>query len=319
MKDLVVRKLKYQRQSFDCQFDFELAAGQWLGVSGKSGAGKTTLLELISGFEKPSSGEIYLNQMNISDLDVQARKIAYLFQGNSLFPNLTIAQNLSLSLPSTAIPKSKQFQLIEEYLAAVVLNGMENRYPGELSGGEQARAGLARALLRPSKLLLLDEPFSSLDSELRKEMHLLVKKLQVVHGFMVICISHQIEDNLLFSDLMMVLNSGKVEEIGTPSSLCTEPQSLTTARLLGYGIILTDEVGKYFVRFDQLTPAKLISQSFLNCTELSVPHHKIVPSPRGSALLCLDTGTVYPVDHKESFSGKFYYDKSKVTRFSQFK
>jgi ABC-type Fe3+/spermidine/putrescine transport system ATPase subunit len=316
MKDLVVRNLKYQRESFDCQFDFELAAGQWLGVSGKSGAGKTTLLELISGFEKPSSGEIFLNQMNISGLDVEARKIAYLFQGNSLFPKLTIAQNLSLSLQTPEIQKSKHSQFIGDYLAAVGLSGKENRYPGELSGGEQARAGLARALLRPSKLLLLDEPFSSLDSELRIEMHLLVKKLQAMHGFMVICISHQVEDNLLFSDLMLILNHGKVEELGVPNSVCTAPQSLTTARLLGYGIIMADEVGKYFVRFDQLTPSKLTSQSFLKCTELIVPHHKIAPSPRGRALLCLDTGTVYPLDPRESFSGIFYFDKSKVTRFS---
>lgn len=316
MKDLVVRNLKYQRQSFDCQFDFELAAGQWLGVSGKSGAGKTTLLELISGFEKPSSGEIFLNQTNISGLDVQARKIAYLFQGNSLFPNLTIAQNLSLTLQTSENQKSNHSQFIADQLVAVALSGKENRYPGELSGGEQARAGLARALLRPSKLLLLDEPFSSLDSELRIEMHLLVKKLQAMYGFMVICISHQIEDNLLFSDLMLILNQGKVEELGTPESLCTTPQSHTTARLLGNGIILADEVGKYFVRFDQLTTSILVSQSFLRCTELIVPHPKIVPSPRGRALLCLDTGTVYPVDPRESFNGKFYYDKSKATRFS---
>ena len=315
MKDLVVQQLQFQRKLFQCEFDFCLSEGEWLGVTGRSGAGKTTLLELMAGFEQAGSGEIFLNQVNLTNLDAKARRTAYLFQSGSLFPNLTISQNLELALLDPKFKKSMRLQLIDEFLDAVSLSGMHNRFPGQLSGGEQARATLARALLKPSKLLLLDEPFSSLDSELRREMHVLVKKLQAKHGFMVICISHQMEDNLLFADQLMILHEGKIEELAPPSQLCKQPRSLSTARLLGYGIILQGDTGKYFVRFDQLTSSELKAEKFLSREHIPVPNYKIVATPRGAAVLCLDTGIVYPIEQSEAFKGKFYYDKSLVTIF----
>ncbi len=189
---LSVKHLTYSYLGFTYRYDLELEASQIAAVLGKSGSGKSTLLDLLGGFLEPQSGEILLDGRHLEALPVSQRNIAILFQHNNLFEHLTVAQNLTIGLNNKPNIKS--------ILAEVGLEGYEDRFASQLSGGEQQRVALARTLLRQSHILLLDEPFSALDSHNRHAMLDLIRRITDERKLHTVFITHNLEDSRLIAD-----------------------------------------------------------------------------------------------------------------------
>ncbi|RUM66503.1 MAG: thiamine ABC transporter ATP-binding protein [Sulfurospirillum sp.] len=197
---LTVSNLKYIYNQITYQYSLELKEGEIVAVMGESGSGKSTLLDLLCGFLTPLSGTIMLNNQEISKTPLKNRDISILFQNDNLFEHLSIKENLTIGV-------KKDFDLTK-ILKEVGLNGYENKTPDQLSGGEQQRVALARTLIRESKILLLDEPFSALDTKNRHLMLELVKKITVSKNLHTIFITHNKEDVSMIADKVYQMSKG---------------------------------------------------------------------------------------------------------------
>ncbi len=207
-----------------------LEAGKTYAFLGESGSGKTTLARLIAGLECPDRGEIYLNDQLISSesyhLPAEKRAIGFVFQHYALFPHLTIAKNIAYGISKTAGRRER----VEEMLRLVNLNGYGKRYPHEISGGQQQRVALARALAPDPRLILLDEPFSNLDSHLRQKLRTEVFTILQNAGVCSVFITHNAEDAMAISDEVLVFREGKLLQQATPMALYHQPSSPYVAR-----------------------------------------------------------------------------------------
>ena len=205
--------------------------GQFFSLLGPSGCGKTTTLRLIAGFESPSAGEVWLNGSRIDPLPPYQRNVNTVFQNYALFPHLTVRGNIEFGL------RRKQAGGVEERVAKVMeqvrLHGKESRMPNELSGGERQRVALARALVLAPDVLLLDEPLSALDPQLRKQVRAELKDLQRRIGVTFLFVTHDQEEALSLSDRIAVMNGGAVEQIGTPQEIYQRPKTKFVASFLG--------------------------------------------------------------------------------------
>jgi ABC-type Fe3+/spermidine/putrescine transport system ATPase subunit len=208
--------------------------GEFFSLLGPSGCGKTTTLRLIAGFESPTSGEILLEGRSVAEFRPFQRNVSTVFQNYALFPHLTVAENVAFGLErrrddSRAIIKEK----VDRMLALVQLTGKEKRSPSEISGGERQRVALARSLVLEPTVLLLDEPLSALDPQLRKQMRADLKALQRRVGITFLFITHDEEEALSLSDRMAVMNKGLIEQLGTPRELYQQPATRFVASFLG--------------------------------------------------------------------------------------
>ncbi len=214
---------------------FGIQRGEFFSLVGPSGCGKTTTLRLIAGFEEPTSGEILLNHRPLAGLPPYQRNVSTVFQNYALFPHLTVAQNVAFGLermsprPAPAAIRKK----VEEILALVQLSGKESRLPSQISGGERQRVALARSLVLEPLVLLLDEPLSALDPNLRKQMRAELKNLQRRVDIAFLFITHDQEEALSLSDRMAVMNRGALEQLGSPRELYRNPSSRFVAEFLG--------------------------------------------------------------------------------------
>ena len=206
---------------------------EFFTLLGPSGCGKTTLLRLIAGFEQPSSGEILLKGSPVEHLPPYQRAVNTVFQSYALFPHMTVSQNISFGLEMRGTAKEKTGSVVEEMLALVKMTGLGNRRPSQLSGGQQQRVALARALANHPEVLLLDEPLSALDLKLRQEMRSELKNLQRRTGITFVFVTHDQEEALTMSDRIAVMNSGKVEQIGTPEEIYDHPATVFVAGFIG--------------------------------------------------------------------------------------
>lgn len=212
---------------------FEVFKGEFFTLLGPSGCGKTTILRLIAGFETPDSGEILLENTLINTLPPHKRNINTVFQSYTLFPHMTVEENIAFGLKMKKMPPLQIKEKISQALSMVKLAGFEKRYPHQLSGGQQQRIALARALVNEPKVLLLDEPFSALDYALRKEMRLELKLIQEKLGITFIFVTHDQEEALSLSDRVVVLEKGEIKQIGTPTQIYENPTSLEVAKFVG--------------------------------------------------------------------------------------
>lgn len=205
--------------------------GSLYALLGPSGCGKTTTLRLIGGFEQATFGDILLNGERVNDLKPYRRNVSTVFQNYALFPHLTVRGNVEFGLrrKGTANPATR----MREVLNLVQLNGMEDRYPAQLSGGERQRVALARSLALAPDVLLLDEPLSALDPNLRKQVRAELKALQRRIGITFVFVTHDQEEALSMSDRIAVMNHGRIEQVGTPEELYTRPTSRFVAGFLG--------------------------------------------------------------------------------------
>ncbi|AFY39061.1 Fe(3+)-transporting ATPase [[Leptolyngbya] sp. PCC 7376] len=218
--------------------NFRLQQGEILGLLGPSGCGKTTLLRLIAGFETPTEGHIALNNQIVSAPDCntppERRNTGMVFQDYALFPHFNIADNIAFGLRHRHQKLSKPAikQRIEETLALVGLAGLEKRYPHELSGGQQQRIALARALAPRPALILLDEPLSNLDVQVRHHLRQEIRQIIKASGISAIFVTHDQEEALAISDRIAVMRAGKMEQLGTPEEIYTRPSSRFVAEFV---------------------------------------------------------------------------------------
>lgn len=222
--------------------NLEVREGEFLTLLGPSGCGKTTLLRLISGFENPSSGAIYIDNKDVSGLPPHQRHVHTVFQSYALFPHMTVFENVAFGLRCQRVPQKEIDTRVADVLAMVKLEKYAERKPNQLSGGQQQRIAIARAAVNRPRVLLLDEPLSSLDYRLRKTMQLELKQLQRKLGITFIFVTHDQEEALSMSDRVVVMQEGYIEQIGTPREVYEEPQSLKVAKFIGEVNIFDGEV-----------------------------------------------------------------------------
>lgn len=222
--------------------DLELTAGEFLTILGPSGSGKTTLLKIVAGFEQEDDGEILLDETDIAGMDPALRNIGMVFQNYALFPHMTVTENVAFPLRMRRTAKAEINRRVIEALELVKLGDLGNRLPKQLSGGQQQRVALARAVVFRPALLLLDEPFGALDRKLREEMQLEVRSLQRQLGLTTLFITHDQEEALVMSDRIGIIDRGKLEQVGSPSSIYETPASEFVAKFIGESNILTGVV-----------------------------------------------------------------------------
>lgn len=215
------------------EISFDIKEGEFFTLLGPSGCGKTTLLRLLGGFEQTTTGSIKLFDQEIEELPANKRPINTVFQHYSLFPHLTIHENIQFGLRMQGVAKAERIKRADEMLALVQLEKFADRKPNQLSGGQQQRVALARALAPRPKLLLLDEPLSALDLKLRQSMRLELKKIQQQTGITFVFVTHDQEEALTMSDRIAVMSAGNLQQIGTPSEIYEEPANKFVADFIG--------------------------------------------------------------------------------------
>ena len=206
---------------------------EFFTLLGPSGCGKTTLLRMIAGFEHPTSGEIRLQGKDVASLPPRERPVNMVFQNYALFPHLTVSQNVAFGLEMLRWKKADITARVQETLSLVKLAHFAHRKPAQLSGGQQQRVALARALAPRPQVLLLDEPLSALDLKLRKEMQFELKRLQRETGITFILVTHDQEEALAMSDRIAVMNTGRVQQIGSPEDIYDNPTNRFVADFIG--------------------------------------------------------------------------------------
>lgn len=219
-----------------------VAPNEFITLLGPSGCGKTTLLRAIAGFEDLDSGEILIDGQNIGGWSAHRRPVNTVFQTYALFPHLSVARNVAYSLEVARVPKVQIHRRVDEMLELVGLGGYGSRRINQLSGGQQQRVALARALIAQPKILLLDEPLSALDKNLRSKMQRELKTLQDELGISFVFVTHDQEEALTMSDRIAVLGQGKVQQISACEDLYRKPSNVFTARFLGESNLLKAHV-----------------------------------------------------------------------------
>jgi len=220
----------------------QIAGGEFLTLLGESGSGKTTLLRLISGFEQPSSGEIWMSGVRLDALPPHKRAVNTVFQHYALFPHLSVAENVAYGLRVTRAPATDIPGRVADALRMVKMEEYAATRPSKLSGGQQQRIALARALVNRPQLLLLDEPLSALDANLRKQMQGELKQLQRELGITFLFVTHDQDEAMALSDRIALLRDGALEQVDSPRAIYARPTTAYTAQFIGQTNLLRAEV-----------------------------------------------------------------------------
>lgn len=219
-----------------------IASGEFLTLLGESGSGKTTLLRLIAGFEQPTSGEIWMSGERLDVLPPYKRPVNTVFQNYALFPHLNACDNVAYGLRVKGTPASEITSRVEQALSMVKMQALAASRPAQLSGGQQQRIALARALVNRPHLLLLDEPLSALDANLRKQMQSELKALQREIGITFLFVTHDQEEAMALSDRIALLRDGTLEQVASPREIYARPATAYTAQFIGQTNLLRGEV-----------------------------------------------------------------------------
>jgi len=213
--------------------DLEVLAGEFVSLVGPSGCGKTTTLNIIAGFIFPDAGEVRIGGRPMNEVPPHRRNLGMVFQSHALFPHMTVAENVAFGLNMQGTPSAEKTRLVGGALEIVRLTGFDNRYPRELSGGQQQRVGLARALTVRPRVLLLDEPLSGLDAKLRREMQIELRSILRLVNTTAVYVTHDQEEALSLSDRVVLMNQGRIEQVGTPEEVYTRPANEFVASFIG--------------------------------------------------------------------------------------
>ncbi|WP_163851834.1 ABC transporter ATP-binding protein [Pseudooceanicola aestuarii] len=211
----------------------DLAEGAFLSILGPSGCGKSTLLRLIAGLEQPQSGRILLRGQDVTGAPASKRDLSMVFQSYALFPHLTVAENVLFGLKVRRVPRAERTRRLDEALALTGLTGLGGRKPAALSGGQRQRVALARAVVSDRRLCLMDEPLSNLDAKLRNSVRRDIRALQRRLGLTVVYVTHDQGEAMSLSDQVVLMNGGRIEQMGTPAQLYDRPASTFAAEFIG--------------------------------------------------------------------------------------
>jgi len=238
--------------------NLQIPAGKLVTLLGPSGCGKTTTLRMVAGLEHPTSGRVFIGDEDVTPLPASNRSVTMVFQSYALFPHLTVFENVAYGLRVTKVPNAQIHTQVAAVLELVGLPQVGARYPSQLSGGQQQRVALARALVMNPKVLLFDEPLSNLDAKLRKRVRGEIRELQQRLGITTIYVTHDQAEALALSDVVVVMNQGHVEQMGTPFDLYRRPATRFVADFIGEANLLpgryaggTLTVGPYAFPFRQ--------------------------------------------------------------------
>ena len=223
--------------------NLEIKSGSLVALLGPSGSGKSTLLRLIAGLEPPDTGKIWITGKDATYQSVQERQIGFVFQHYALFKHLTIRDNIGFGMEIRKASKERTRKRVEELLDLIQLSGLGDRYPSQLSGGQRQRVALARALAVEPKVLLLDEPFGALDAKVRKELRDWLRRLHHEVNVTTVFVTHDQEEAMEVADEIVVMNKGRVEQIGTPAQIYDFPATAFVMSFIGPVNILSSTAG----------------------------------------------------------------------------
>ena len=224
---------KFQGKAAVDDISLEVKPGELLALLGPSGCGKTTTLRCVAGFEIPDAGKVFIGDTDVTNIPAEARQVGMVFQNYALFPNLSVAGNIGFGLRVAKWSKDKLEARVQELLKTVGLVGFDKRAVQSLSGGQRQRVALARALAREPRLLLLDEPLSALDAKIRIELRTELKRLQLELGITTLLVTHDQEEAMSMADRVVVMNNGKIEQLGAPRDLYMKPATPFVAAFVG--------------------------------------------------------------------------------------
>ncbi|MDC9622927.1 ferric ABC transporter ATP-binding protein [Xenorhabdus sp. XENO-7] len=231
--------------------NLSIPQGHMVTLLGPSGCGKTTVLRLVAGLEKPSEGNIFIDSEDVTERSIQQRDICMVFQSYALFPHLSLGENIGYGLKMQGRPKAEIREQVREALELVDLAGFEDRYVDQISGGQQQRVALARALILKPKVLLFDEPLSNLDANLRRNMREKIRELQQRFNITSLYVTHDQSEAFAVSDTVLVMNKGKIMQIGSPQTLYRHPASRFMASFMGDANIFPATLGLDYVEIFQ--------------------------------------------------------------------
>ena len=215
------------------EMSLEVPDGQFWVLVGPSGCGKSTILRMIAGLEEVTTGNIYLDEMLINQIPARQRDVAMVFQNYALYPHMTVAQNLAFGLRMRQMPKDEMEKRVEKTARSLNIDHLLHRKPKQLSGGQQQRVALGRAIIRQPKAFLLDEPLSNLDAQLRDDTRAELKQLHQQLGITTIYVTHDQIEAMTLADQIVVLNQGRMQQIGTPQEIYNQPQNIMVANFIG--------------------------------------------------------------------------------------
>ena len=235
MAFLEISNIQKRFGSHTAVHDFSIAIekGEFITFLGPSGCGKTTILRMLAGFEAPSVGSIVFDGRDVTHVPTNQRNVGMVFQSYALFPNMTVAENIGFGLKVAKVDKAAIEARVREMLKLIKLDALAGRYPWQMSGGQQQRVALARAIANKPKVLLLDEPLSALDAKIRISLREEIRELQRELNITTVFVTHDQEEALSISDRIVVLNEGRVEQIGAPSEIYNFPRTRFVASFIG--------------------------------------------------------------------------------------
>ena len=242
----------FGRNSVLRNVSLQIAEGEFLTILGESGSGKTTLLRIIAGFENATSGEVWMAGERLDSLPPYRRRVNTVFQHYALFPHLTVAENVAYGLRVAKRPNQEIASRVDEALAMVKMSAYASSKPAKISGGQQQRVALARALVNRPRLLLLDEPLSALDANLRRQMQVELKSLQREVGITFVFVTHDQEEAMVMSDRIALLRLGELEQVASPREIYSRPATAYTAQFIGHTNLLRAEVKDRIARCHSL-------------------------------------------------------------------
>jgi len=244
MSDVSLRNLvkRYGPVTAVNDVSLEIAEGEFFSLLGPSGCGKSTTLRMIAGFEDVSSGEIRLDGEDVSGLPPERREIGFVFQNYAIFPHMNVFENIAFGLRLRKLRDDRIKSRVSDVLSQVGMEGLGARMQSEMSGGQQQRVALARVLVTEPKILLLDEPLSALDKNLREEMKFWIKDLQSSVGITTIYVTHDQGEALTMSDQIAVMSDGEIAQVGTPKEIYEAPENLFVAGFIGESSVLSGSV-----------------------------------------------------------------------------
>ena len=219
-------------------FDLEIGSGELVTLLGPSGCGKTTLLRIVAGFEQPSAGRVWLEGEDLTATPPNRRRMGMVFQAYSLFPNMTAEDNVRFGLRLRGLSRAEQEQRLAELFKLIGLEEARRRYPHQLSGGQQQRVALARALGPQPKVLLMDEPLSALDAQVRQSLRDEIRRIQQAEKITTLFVTHDQEEALTLADRVVVMNRGRIEQVGSPQEVYLNPATAFVAGFVGVSSIL---------------------------------------------------------------------------------